>query len=103
MRLVVDQLLLLGLLTTGLHWLIARAEISRFFWSRTTGILDKLLRCPACSGFWLGLGLSPWIHPVGVGWGPSLCTGLLALVLTPLGEALLLKALEVTVIEKEDD
>ena len=102
MTLNLSHFLLLGVLCTSLHWLLARSEIFKFAWSRAPGWLDKLLRCPSCSGFWLGLGLgAAGIRPVE---GVSvrvviMTTGLIAVVLTPVVEAILLAALERSAID----
>lgn len=96
-------LLLLGLLCAALHWLIARSTIAKPFWSRTTGKLDELLRCPACSGFWLGLGL--WllgIRPLGNGIVSCLLSPTLGAILTPVFETALLWGLAHTAIEERE-
>jgi hypothetical protein len=97
----VRQLVLLGLLSAAVHWLVARAEITRFFWSRAPRVVDKLLRCPSCAGFWIGLGLGALgVRPVAA---PPLtavlASGVLAIVATPLVEVALLWALQRTAIE----
>jgi len=111
LELDIQQLLLLGLFCAALHWLLARAEITRFAWSRAPRWLDKLLRCPACSGWWLGtaLGWTRWVTPVSVcsdSWlaraGESASTGLLAIVLTPVLEALLLWGLERSAVREAE-
>lgn len=91
-----QHLLLLGIVTSSLHWLLARSKITQPLWSRATGYLDALLRCPACSGFWLGLITGLWLHPIeGLSRaGGVLAAGLLALFLTPVFEAVLLWGLE---------
>ena len=110
---VVDwhQVALLGLMSAGLHWLVARSTIARPLWSRARGKLAELLACPACSGWWIGIGL--WvagIRPVCFDW---MCTAwlhaiaciavnaLLGLVLTPVVEAVLLWGLERSAIQSE--
>lgn len=102
-----DQLFLLGVLSATIHWLIARAEISRPLWSRAPAFLDKLLRCPSCSGFWISGGLvfagirplSPFV-PIPL-WLHALVGGLLGIVLTPVVQALHLWALERTTVAEE--
>jgi hypothetical protein len=49
-------LLIYPLLTAALYYLLARAEISRFLWSRYPPALDRFMACAACTGFWYGLG-----------------------------------------------
>lgn len=101
-KLNVQHLLFLGILTTAVHWLIARSSIMSWLWSRARGTAAKLLACPACSGWWLGLGASLLgFNPViwtDTGWIPALgsflTTGLLAMFLTPVFEGLLIWGLE---------
>jgi len=105
MRLDVGHLALLGLLSTSLHWLFARAEITRPLWSRATGWFAKLLACPACSGWWIGLGLGiGGVQPVAGPWWPlaAIFSGLLAIVLTPVLEAVMLWGLERSAIGEEE-
>lgn len=98
----IAQLVVLGLLTASTHWLIARSEIARPLWSRTTGWLGALLRCPACSGWWIGLGLgAAGLHPVGSGLFAWLMTGVLGTILTPIFESVLLWGLANSAIEDE--
>jgi hypothetical protein len=87
------QLVLLGILSSSIHWLVARSKIAKPLWSRATGWLADLLVCPSCSGFWIGwaLGLIG-LHPVhtGIGLADLACTPVLAIFLTPVFEGLLL-------------
>jgi hypothetical protein len=118
MSLYLDQLLLLGLISSAVHWIIARSEIARPFWSLdwwswssslsrcatyNRHVRDwfwKLLVCPACSGFWIGLGLGfAGVQPVRAGWFSILATALLCVVVTPIFEAILLWGLERTRID----
>lgn len=108
MKLALDQLFLLGVFSTALHWLIARSEISRPLWSRASGWLDKLLRCPACSGYWLGgLVTLGGVHPFGdlvnVPWWVTglrfFGAQLAAMVLTPIFEGVVLWGLRETAIQ----
>jgi len=97
-----DQLFLLGVLSASIHWLVARSEIAAPIWSRARGIVDKLLRCPACSGFWIGGALTfAGIHPLGgvTDWRDVAAGTLFGLFLTPVFEAVLLWGLERTAIE----
>ena len=106
---MVQLLVMLGLLTAGMHWLIARSLVMRWFWGsvKPGGILDNLLRCPACSGFWLGLlcwgsGVRPLatILP----WAPldAAATGVLGMAITPIFEGAILWGLSVSAVEDGD-
>lgn len=50
--------LLYPLLTTAAYYLLARAQISKFIWSRYPARLDRFMSCASCTGFWYGLALS---------------------------------------------
>lgn len=104
----IGQAILLGLLTAAGHWLLARSEVMRWLWSRASGRLDALLRCPACSGFWLGLvgwacGLSPLEGLLA--WWPlqAVGAGLLAIFLTPVFEGVLLWGLDRSALDTQHD
>jgi hypothetical protein len=110
MKLDVDQLVLLGLLSASIHWLIARAHITKPFWSLEwwparfsfgLGLLvSALLACAACSGFWIGLGLGfAGVRPIGAGWLAVVASGLAGVLLTPVFEGALLWGLERTHID----
>jgi hypothetical protein len=107
-RLLFEQLVLLGLLAAPLHWIVARSEIARPFWSRLAGWPAKLLACPACSGFWLGLALAAGgVRPVDITWplGPQavmtaeiLAAGVLATFMTPVVQAVMLLGLHYSAV-----
>lgn len=106
MTLDLHQLALLGLLSTSIHWIVGRSKIAQPLWSRARGWLGALLACPACSGFWLGLGLgAAGVHPVAGlphRWhdlAATLVAGLLAVVITPVFEAVMLLGLEHSAVE----
>ena len=101
----VGQAAALALMAPAVHWLAARAEITRPLWSRASGRLSKLLACPACSGWWIGLGLGlAGVRPVaGRWWATTVASGLIAVVLTPVVEAVLLWGLERSAIEPPVD
>lgn len=90
--------LTLNILATAIHWTIARSQIMRWFWGSTwlPELLRDLLECPACSGFWIGLGLGlAGLRPLGgPWWWGSLAAGALALFGTPIAEGLLLWGLD---------
>lgn len=97
MTIALDQLLVLGLLTAAIHWLIARSTFMRPLWSRARGWFDALLRCPACSGWWLGLGFgATGIRPLVMHdrVATVLFSAILGTILTPVFEGALLWGLE---------
>ena len=104
MTLNLEQLALLGLITAAAHWIIGRSEIARPFWSRVTGWPGKLLACPACSGFWLGLGLAGLgVRPVAHGSRAVevLAAGVLATIVAPVFQAVMLWGLRSSAIPIE--
>jgi len=110
MTLDVHQLAILGLLSTSIHWIVGRSKIAQPLWSRARGWFGALLACPACSGFWIGLGLgAAGAKPIGglphVGHDAAaiLAAGLLAVVLTPVCEAVMLLGLEHSAIAETPD
>lgn len=98
------QFALLGVTSASLHWLLARSKIAQPLWSRARGWLDALLRCPACSGFWLGLGLGAGgIRPMEFGHGPTLDiagAGILAVFACPVAEGILIWGLKMSTVEE---
>jgi hypothetical protein len=94
----------LGVLTATVHWIIARSKIMQWLWGAQwlPNFLDQLLRCPACSGFWLGLGCG-WlgIQPLHIGppWLAVVAAGLAGIFTTPLTEAALLWGLKYSQVE----
>lgn len=112
MTIHLEQLFVLGVISTAVHWLIARSDIARPFWSRTSGWFEKLLRCPACSGFWLGSFIT-WggVHPfgdalaLGAPWWlwivKSQLAGLAAMVLTPIFEGVMVWGLRTSALAGE--
>lgn len=102
MTVKLDDLLVLGILSAAIHWLIGRSEIAKPLWSRATGFWSRLLSCPACSGWWIGLGLGaaglrPWL----TGWVvlDIVDSAVMAMWLTPVFEAILLWGLDGSRIE----
>lgn len=99
-----NNLVLLALLSTAIHWFVARSTIMHWFWRRAKGWFAKLLACPACSGFWLGCGLGYMgIQAVDGGnvVAELLINGAVALVLTPMVEAVFLLGLNASAIPLE--
>src|SRR5437660_11468689 len=84
-------------LVTFAYYLAARAEITRPLWSRYGGALDRLARCPACSGFWLGMALATYVRPPFAGHGTLgeilFWGGVWGLVCCPVGTTVLITAL----------
>jgi hypothetical protein len=104
MMLNLQQLTLLGILTSTCHWLIARSELTRPIWSRARGWISNLLACAGCSGFWLGLTAgAAGVRPVTTGsvWFDVGCAGLLGVWTTPITESLLLWGLRASAIVDE--
>jgi hypothetical protein len=104
----VCQVVLLSMLTGAGHWILARSAVMFWFWGRATGWFDQLLRCPACSGFWLG-GIA-WlcgIRPLDafMPWWPLSLVGtaILATLGTPVAEAVLLWGLGRAALGTPDD
>lgn len=54
-----------ALLTVALYYLAARAAITEPLWSRYPAWLDRVARCPACAGFWIGAAVAA----AGEAWG----------------------------------
>jgi len=88
----VTTLLLYAILCAAAYYLLARALITKWLWSRYPGWLDKLAMCASCSGFWLGLGcgaLGWWLDLPLLGLDPAhwftvVAAGAVGLVTTPL-------------------
>jgi hypothetical protein len=112
MRFDLNQLVLLGLLSASIHWIMARARITKRFWSLgwwpvyggrsllAQLFVAKLLACAACSGFWIGLGLGyAGVRPIGAGWLAVVASGLAGVLVTPVFEGALLWGLERTHLE----
>lgn len=51
-------LVIYPLLTAALYYLLARAQISEFLWSRYPQSIDRFMACAACTGFWYGIGVA---------------------------------------------
>lgn len=102
---MLTRLLEWTLLLTFAYYLFARAEITRWLWSRYPRWLDSLARCAACTGFWLGLFLSFYLAPptygAGARWERALWGAVYGLIFTPIGAAVLLHALDRTHIEPD--
>lgn len=91
----------LAALAGTLHWIIARAKITKWFWGAAwlPSFFHELLSCPACSGFWLGLGLGfAGARPLATGhtWLDIAAAGVAGVLGTPVAQAVLLWGLERT-------
>ena len=102
MTLDLNALLLLGLLSASIHWIVARSKAMQWFWGASwlPAAGKALLECTACSGFWLGLGLGlAGIQPLSHGPLGVACSGLLGVVATPVVEGVLLWGLRMSAID----
>jgi hypothetical protein len=89
----------LAILASALHWLFARATITRGFWGAIwlPAQLDSLLKCPACSGFWIGLSLGAAdFRPLVTGhwWVDVPVAGICAMWGVPVAEGVMLWGLD---------
>ena len=122
MTLNFQQLALLAVLCTAMHWLLARSAIMKWFWglrwwpqtrndygetvpSANNAIREfftDLLACTACAGWWLSLGaglLGIWPLRLGPAWINVLGAGLAGVVVVPILEGALIWGLRTTRIE----
>jgi hypothetical protein len=119
------QLVLLALLGTAIHWIVARSQIMKWFWDlrwwpRVRIVQNKvtvdegllatplynftagLLACTACAGWWLGLSAGLLrIRPLELGsaWLDILGSGLAGVVVVPILEGVLIWGLEASHID----
>jgi hypothetical protein len=86
-------IILYPLLTVAFYYLLSRAMITRFLWSRYPKWLDYYTLCAACSGFLYGIAVAfaiGWYRDMsflglpGRWWGTPLVVGLSSLVWTPV-------------------
>jgi len=89
----------LAVLAAAVHWLVARAQITKWFWNakQLPTFARELLECPACSGFWIGWGFGALgIRPLATGyvWIDVVLAGAVAMYGTPVAEAVMLWGLE---------
>lgn len=95
-------------LSTAFYYLGSRAIITKPLWSRYPHKLATFMDCPACSGFWYGVILSivfGWMSFGGYELAPlgldphalatPILVGLSSLFWTPIGAAILHKAIEI--------
>lgn len=114
MILDLTQLVLFGIACSATHWLIARSEIARPFWSRAGGWLGSLLACAGCSGFWIGgiIGAAGFISPVSLDVAPilyvdialrALAMAVLGVFVTPVFEGVLLWGLQASALQASEE
>jgi hypothetical protein len=89
----------LAILCATIHWIIARSQVMEWLWAAPwlPDFISDLLTCPACSGFWLGLGLGAvgfWPLITDYWWLNIPATGLAGVWCTPIAEGILLWGLE---------
>jgi hypothetical protein len=89
----------LAVFASALHWLIARAQITKPVWDAIwlPEFIYDLLSCPACSGFWIGLGLgAAGFRPLTTAhaWLDIVAAGVAAMYGTPVAEAVLVWGLD---------
>lgn len=97
------SLILYSMLTSTLYYLLVKATITEFLWSRYPEWLDDFLACAACSGFWYGLLVGvmgfaldlSFLGLPGRAWYTIPLVGACSIVWTPLVSALMLKSLAV--------
>lgn len=106
-----ENLIQFALLVTGIYYVVARADITEPFWGPLDGVpfFGPLLRCPACSGTWIGALLGhfwPLVHHDHEFWSCLTATvvhALFGMVLTALGWGLMKTALDYgAVTDKEE-
>lgn len=85
-------IVLYPLLCTAAFYLLAQAKLTHFLWERYPPALDEFMSCPACTGFWYGLGcgfLGWWLEIDFLGldprhWTTLVLVGLCSITWTPL-------------------
>lgn len=105
------RLIVFWLVCVAVYYLTARASITRVFWAPLDSVhyVGELLRCPACSGTYIGALVSliwPLYPHEHAPWAcaESLVTHALSgLVLTAVGWALLKISLAYGAVESESD
>lgn len=88
-----NTLIIYVLLTTAIYYLMSRALITKFLWSRYPNILDQYFLCAACSGFLYGGAVAlaigwtqdlPFLGLPGQFWVTPIIVGLCSMVWTPI-------------------
>jgi len=98
-------------ISTALFYLMSRAKLTQFAWSRYPTWLDYWLSCAACSGFWFGVGIAVLIgrtQEVGVfgldplAWYTPLVAGATEMVWTPILARLMIVSWMDLLVEPDD-
>lgn len=80
-------------LSTALYYLVSRAKVTEFAWSRYPSWLEYWTTCAACSGFWYGIGIAVllgrtqelWLFGLDpLAWYTPLVAGATTMVWTPI-------------------
>lgn len=101
----IQQALAFLVLCTAAYFVLARAEVTRFLWSRYPGPVARAARCAACGGFWIGAALGALLCQETRDLALSaLLGGAWGIVVTPVGFSVLRSALEASsVVDLSDD
>ncbi len=98
-----STLILYSLLCAAMFFLGSRATVTRWLWKRYPPRLAHFLDCSACTGFWLGIGLSLTLgrHASlnvfeldAFAWYTPIVVGLCMIVLTPITAGLMQAGLD---------
>lgn len=82
---------LILILPVAFYYLGSRAVITRWLWSRYPARFARFMDCAACSGFWYGAAVAAGLK---IPWENLFIAGLVTLVTTPIGAAIMQHALE---------
>ena len=85
-------MVLYAVLCASASYLLTRAKITEWLWSRYPAPVAQFLDCTACSGFWFGVGCGIWgalaARPFADlpahAWYTVLITGLFGMIATPI-------------------
>jgi hypothetical protein len=99
----VTTLVLYAILCGAAYYLLARAKITKWLWSRYPAWLDTLMMCASCTGTWLGIGcglLGWWLDLPLLGldpghWFSVVAASATGMVVTPLVVYPMLLVLEI--------
>lgn len=92
------QLVTLMVWCSAIYYVLAAAEITRGLRIRAPGFILALLICPICCGWWVGLMSSPYVAAPSVGggswWERALWGGIFGMFVTPIGNAISRRSLD---------